>query len=77
MRISEDRMEFIKKKSIIGALAVGTAATLWGVDGVYLTPNLYSLRVSYVVLTFHILPFLIMNLFLYKQYGKLKEFSKV
>lgn len=69
-------MQLLKNKTLIGALAVAFAASLWGVDGVYLTPNLYSLPVPYVVLIFHFLPFVIMNIFLHKEYKQLKRFDK-
>ncbi|HZK07338.1 MAG TPA: DMT family transporter [Bacteroidales bacterium] len=65
-----------KKSIILGATAVSISAILWGFDGVVLTPSLYNLNVSYVVLVLHLVPFLIMNLFLYKQYRTLKLFSQ-
>lgn len=64
------------KQVIIGLLAIATATTLWGFDGVVLTPRLYNLEVSYVVMILHILPFSVMNLFLFKQYKYLKLFEK-
>lgn len=60
---------------IIGAIAISIAAIMWGLDGVVLTPRLYNLDVSWVVLILHLLPFLIMNLFLYKEYKYLKVFT--
>jgi drug/metabolite transporter (DMT)-like permease len=65
-----------KKNKIIGVVAVSLAATLWGLDGIVLTPRLYNLDVSFVVFMLHLIPFIIMNLFLYKEYRHLKEFSK-
>lgn len=59
----------------VGAFAICLAAALWGLDGVVLTPRLYPLDIQVVVLVFHALPFLIMNLFLYKEYGKLRDIS--
>ena len=50
-----------KKSIILGATAVSISAILWGFDGVVLTPSLYNLNVSYVVLVLHLVPFLIMN----------------
>ncbi len=64
-----------KKEAIVGGLAVSIAAVLWGLDGVVLTPQLYSLDVSYVVFIFHVLPFLLMNVFLYKQYKYVPSFT--
>ncbi|MFA6999076.1 MAG: DMT family transporter, partial [Victivallaceae bacterium] len=56
-------------------IAVSISAILWGFDGVVLTPRLFNLDVTYVVLVLHLVPFLIMNLFLYKEYRALKLFS--
>jgi drug/metabolite transporter (DMT)-like permease len=60
---------------IKGSLAIGIAAILWGLDGVVLTPRLYNLPVEFVVFVLHALPFLVMNIFLYKQYSYLKVFT--
>ncbi len=60
---------------IRGSIAIGIAAILWGLDGVVLTPRLYNLPVEFVVFILHALPFLLMNIFLYKQYSYLKVFS--
>ena len=59
-----------------GAMAICVAATLWGLDGVVLTPRLYSLDIGLVVFIFHALPFLIMNIFMFREYRHLKNFTK-
>ena len=59
-----------------GALLICLAASLWGLDGVVLTPRLYNLNVSYVVFMLHALPFLLMNIFLFKEYKNLSKFTK-
>ncbi|MBI9034952.1 MAG: DMT family transporter [Bacteroidales bacterium] len=64
-----------RKESIIGAIAVSLAAILWGLDGVVLTPRLYSLDVPFVVFVFHALPFLMMNVVFYKQYRFVVKFT--
>ncbi|MBI9038667.1 MAG: EamA family transporter [Bacteroidales bacterium] len=64
-----------KKFSIIGAVAVSISAILWGLDGVVLTPRLYNLDVGYVVFILHFIPFVLMNIFLFKEYRYLKTFS--
>lgn len=67
----------IKNKSAIaGALAISIAAALWGLDGVILTPRLHNLDVSFAVFMLHLLPFAIMNIFLYKEYKNISLFSK-
>jgi len=48
---------------------------MWGFDGVVLTPRLYNLNVVYVVFVLHLIPFLIMNIFLHKEYRHLKSFT--
>lgn len=64
------------RKSIIwGAIFISIAAVLWGLDGVVLTPRLYNLDVPFVVFILHALPFMIMQIFLYKHYRFIKEFT--
>ena len=64
------------KESIRGTVAIGLSAIMWGFDGVVLTPRLYNLDVGYVVFMLHLLPFLLMNLFLFRQYSELKYFTR-
>lgn len=64
-----------RKYKIIGAIAVSIASIMWGFDGVVLTPRLYNLDVTYVVFVLHLIPFLIMNVFLFNEYKYLKAFS--
>jgi drug/metabolite transporter (DMT)-like permease len=64
-----------RKNIIWGAISISVAATLWGLDGVVLTPRLYNLDVKFVVFVLHALPFLIMQAFLYRQYRFLKTFT--
>jgi len=61
---------------IIGAVSISLAATMWGLDGVVLTPRLYNLDVGLVVFILHALPFLLMHSFLYREYKHLKVFSR-
>ena len=64
------------KNVFTGAMAICVAATLWGLDGIVLTPRLYSLDIGLVVFIFHALPFLLMNIFMYKEYKHLSSFTK-
>jgi drug/metabolite transporter (DMT)-like permease len=66
----------ILSKTTLPALFVIIAAILWGLDGVVLTPRLFNLNVAFVVLMLHLIPFLIMNLFLYNNYKYLFKFNK-
>lgn len=59
-----------------GTLAISIAAIMWGFDGVVLTPRLFNLDVGYVVLMLHLIPFAIMNLFLFRQYKQLQLFVR-
>ena len=65
-----------KKLTLIkGSAAVGFSAILWGFDGVVLTPQLFKLDVIYVVFILHLIPFLLMNIFLHKEYRHLSTMS--
>jgi len=64
------------KTVFTGAMAICIAAILWGLDGVVLTPRLYSLDIGLVVFIFHALPFILMNLFMYKEYKHLRNFTR-
>ncbi|HPE54824.1 MAG TPA: DMT family transporter [Bacteroidales bacterium] len=63
------------KQAIIGALAVIFASIMWGFDGIVLTPRLFNLDVIFVVFMLHLIPFVIMNLFLYKEYRHMRNFT--
>jgi drug/metabolite transporter (DMT)-like permease len=67
----------IQNKKIGGSLAIGFAAIMWGLDGVVLTPRLFNLNVGFVVLVLHVLPFTIMNLFMWREYRFLKQFATI
>lgn len=45
----------------LGAIAISTAAFLWGLDGVVLTPRLAGLSVPFVVFLLHVVPFALMQ----------------
>jgi len=61
------------RPSIPGALSICLAATLWGLDGVVLTPRLFSLSVPFVVFLLHLVPFVLMQPFLFDTYGVLRR----
>ena len=66
----------IQKKKVAGAIAISIAAILWGFDGIVLTPRLYNLDVGFVVFMLHLIPFILMNLFLFREYRHLKSFTR-
>lgn len=49
-------------KKYLGAGLVCFAASLWGFDGIVLTPRLFKLGVPFVVFILHVIPFLFMSL---------------
>lgn len=55
------------KKEYIGAGLVCIAATMWGFDGIVLTPRLYKLNVMYVVFMLHMLPLIGMTILFGKE----------
>lgn len=65
-----------RRAAIFGAVAICISAALWGFDGIVLTPNLYNLDVGYVVFMLHLIPFVIMNVFLFREYKHVKQFTK-
>jgi drug/metabolite transporter (DMT)-like permease len=65
----------INKPVFAGAMAICFAAILWGLDGIVLTPRLFRLNISLVVFVLHALPFLLMNLFFFREYRHLKNFT--
>ncbi len=57
-------MEKQVNQVVKGTIAISVAAILWGFDGVVLTPRLFNLNVIYVVFMLHLIPFVLMNIFL-------------
>lgn len=63
-------------KAMLGAITIITAAVLWALDGTLLTPRLFNLDVAFVVFMLHLIPFVLMNTFLFREYKYLLKFSK-
>ncbi len=63
----------MRRRSIPGALSICLAATLWGLDGVVLTPRLFNLSVPFVVFLLHLVPFVLMQPLLFDSYGTLRR----
>jgi drug/metabolite transporter (DMT)-like permease len=66
----------MKSQALIGALCIIFAASLWGLDGVVLTPRLYHLPVPVVVFLLHAVAFAFMVPFLIYERKKLKRITK-
>ena len=69
-------MKIRNSELVKGTVAIGFSAILWGFDGVVLTPRLQGLDVGYVVFMLHLIPFLLMNIFLFREYAQLKNFLR-
>ncbi len=57
-------MKSLKDKNFIYVLSIIVAASLWGADGVLLTPRLYNLDVAFVVFMLHLIPFILLTPFM-------------
>ena len=64
------------RRLLPGALAICLAASLWGVDGVVLTPRLFPLPVPFVVFLLHLIPFALMQPFLWRSYRVLARMPR-
>lgn len=69
-------MQLKNNQIIVGTIAISISAIMWGFDGVVLTPRLNNLNVIWVVFVLHAIPFLLMNIFLFKQYRNINTFLK-
>ncbi len=69
-------MQLKNNQLIAGTVAISISAIMWGFDGVVLTPRLSNLDVIWVVFVLHAFPFLLMNIFMFKQYRNLSSFLK-
>ncbi len=64
-----------RKSLITGSIAICISATMWGLDGIVLTPQLYNLDITFVVFILHAIPFLLMNILFFRKYRFLKTFK--
>jgi drug/metabolite transporter (DMT)-like permease len=69
-------MEKENSQVVKGTIAISISAIMWGFDGVVLTPRLNNLDVIFVVFILHLIPFLLMNIFMFKQYSHLRNFLR-
>jgi drug/metabolite transporter (DMT)-like permease len=60
------------RTATLGAAFICLSAALWGLDGVVLTPRLANLPVPFVVFLLHVIPFAIMQPFLWRSYSRLR-----
>lgn len=59
--------------SKIWAICIIIAASLWWLDWVVLTPRLYNLDLNFVVFMLHLIPFVLMNVLLWREALKIKD----
>jgi len=64
-----------RSNALFGALAICVAATLWGIDGVILTPRLANLTVVFVVFLLHAVPFALMQPVFFRSWNRLLAFD--
>lgn len=67
--------KLLKSPLFVGSIAICISATMWGLDGIVLTPQLYNLKIGFVVFIVHFIPFVLMNLFFFKEYKSLKQLA--
>lgn len=65
-----------RSRTISGAIAICLAASLWGLDGVVLTPRLSTLAVAFVVFLLHAVPFALMQPVLFGCWRRLRAFDR-
>ncbi|MBN2384383.1 DMT family transporter [bacterium] len=61
---------------LLGILAICLAASLWGLDGVVLTPHLFGIPITFAVFLLHIIPFLIMQPFLWRSMYRVRAMTR-
>lgn len=71
-----DTEVYRKKTYVVALIMIAIAASLWGLDGVVLTPRLNNLNVFLVVFLLHAMPFLGMNVFLFRHYNELEKLDR-
>ncbi|MBP9478060.1 MAG: DMT family transporter [Sebaldella sp.] len=68
-----------KQFKLFSNIMIIIAASMWGIDGVLLTPSYFSTfhfyNVDIIVFIAHFIPFLVLNIFLFKKYKYLKVFT--
>jgi drug/metabolite transporter (DMT)-like permease len=65
-----------RSTTTVGALAICVAASLWGLDGVVLTPRLSGMAVPFVVFLLHALPFGLMQPIFFGCWKRLRAFDR-
>jgi drug/metabolite transporter (DMT)-like permease len=66
------RFTMKSRTATVGAALICLSAALWGLDGVVLTPRLANLQVPFVVFLLHVIPFALMQPFLFRSYRRLR-----
>lgn len=69
----------MNKNMSIGWILIVMAATMWGIDGILLTPRYFSygfFDVKFIVFVSHLVPTIILSILFFGEYKKIKYFEK-
>jgi len=69
----------MNKNMNLGWILIVIAATMWGIDGILLTPRYFSygfFDVKFIVFVSHLVPTIILSILFFGEYKKIKYFEK-
>lgn len=69
----------MNKNMSLGWILIVIAATMWGIDGILLTPRYFSygfFDVKFIVFVSHLVPTIILSILFFGEYKKIKYFEK-
>ena len=69
----------MNKNMSLGWILIVIAATMWGIDGILLTPRYFSygfFDVRFIVFVSHLVPTIILSILFFGEYKKIKYFEK-
>lgn len=69
----------MNKNMSLGWILIVIAATMWGIDGILLTPRYFSygfFDVKFIVFASHLVPTIILSILFFGEYKKIKYFEK-
>ena len=68
--------QIFNKTILLGSLAVGLAAILWSLDGVFIRPRFYQFPAALIVFLEHLFGFLLLSIFLFKDWASVKAMKR-
>ena len=69
----------MNKNMSLGWILIVIAATMWGIDGILLTPRYFSygfFDVKFIVFVSHLVPTIILSILFFGEYKKIRYFEK-